>query len=113
MKKASSFLFAAACLCFFHGCSKEDKSASDKNSSGNAVADYVNTLGNQQKSAQKTLGAAGLDRAVQAFQVQENRLPKDLEELVSKGVINQLPPPPRGMKFDYDPKSGIVKVVPE
>ena len=112
MKKAATFLFAAACLCFFTGCSKEEK-ASDKTSSGNAVADYVNTLGAQQQSAQKTLGAVGLDQSIKNFQIQENRLPKDLEELVSKGVISQLPPPPRGMKFDYDPKSGIVKVVPE
>jgi hypothetical protein len=113
MKSAVTLLFAAACLCFFVGCKEKSSTSSSDTSSGNAVADYVNTLGQAQKSAQKTLTAVGIDKAIKTFYTQEGRFPKDLDELVSKGVINQVPPPPRGMKYDYDSKSGIIKVVPE
>ena len=116
MKKVFLFSFAAACLCFFQGCKGEKKSSSNEASSGNpltAPADYVNALGKAQKSAQKTIGTVGLDQAIKTFYTEEGRLPKDLDELVTKGTIGQIPPPPRGMKYDYDAKTGVVKVVPE
>ena len=116
MKKAVLLFSAAACLCFFQGCKGEKNSTSTDTSSGNpltAPADYVNALGKAQKSAQKTLNTVGLDQAIKAFHTEEGRLPKDLDELVSKGTIGQIPPPPRGMKYDYDAKTGVIKIVPE
>jgi hypothetical protein len=118
MKKTFTFLFAAACLCFFSGCKQEKKAAapSSDTSSGNpltAPADYVSALGKAQKSAQKTLSTLGLDQALKTFYTEEGRFPTNLNELVSKGTIGQVPPPPRGMKYDYDPKAGTIKVVPE
>jgi hypothetical protein len=118
MKKALLFLFAAACLCFFIGCKNEKKSSksSSDTSSGNpltAPADYVGALGKAQKSMQNRLGAVGLDQAIKVFSSEEGRFPTNLNELVTKGTIGQVPPPPRGMKYDYDPKTGIIKVVPE
>jgi hypothetical protein len=116
MRKALLFFFTVACLCFFQGCKGEKKSSSSDGSSGNpltAPADYVNALGKAQKSAQKTLGTVGLDQAIKAFHTEEGRLPKDLNELVSKGTISQIPPPPRGMKYEYDATTGVIKVVPE
>jgi hypothetical protein len=118
MKKAFAFLSVAACFLFIVGCKEEKKAtapASDT-SSGNpltAPADYVSALGKAQKSAQKTLSTLGLDQAIKTFYNEEGRLPKDLNELVSKGTIGQIPPPPRGMKYDYDSKTGTIKVVPE
>src|SRR6185295_8124246 len=112
MNKPLTLFFVAVCFCLFAGCKNEEKKASEA-SSGNAIADYANSLGNAQKSAQKTLTTVGIDQAIKTFYTQEGRLPKDLDELVTKGVINQIPPPPRGMKYDYDAKSGVIKVVPE
>jgi len=117
MKKAFGFLFTAACLCFLSGC-KEKKASppSSDTSSGNpltAPADYVGALGKAQKSAQKTLGALGVDQAIKTFYNEEGRFPTNLNEMVSKGTIGQIPPAPRGMKYDYDPKNGTIKVVPE
>ena len=115
MKTAFTLLFAVACLCFFSGC-KEGKKSSAGSSSGNPIAapaDYVEGLGKQQKSAQSTLSTVGIDQAIQRFNVEQGRLPKDLDELVAKGAITQIPPPPRGMKYDYDSKTGVIKVVPE
>ena len=108
--------FAAACLGFF-GCKQktESKRPSDS-SSGNplsAPADYVGALGKAQKSAQKTLGNLGVDQAIKTFFAEEGRFPNDLNELVSKGTIASIPPPPAGMKYNYDPKTGIVKVIPQ
>jgi hypothetical protein len=114
MKNVLSLFLAAACLCFVTGC-KEEKKTSDT-SSGNpltAPADYVGALGKAQKSAEKTLSTAGLDKAIQSFYTTEGRFPKDLNELVSKGVINQIPPPPRGTKYLYDSQAGTIQVVPE
>ena len=114
MKTSAMLLFAAACF-FFAGCKQENKAPAAA-SSGNpltAPADYVDALGKAQQSAQKTLTTVAIDQALKAFSGEEGRYPKDLNELVTKGTISQIPPPPRGMKYDYDPKTGTVKVVPE
>lgn len=115
--RALALLLAAACLCFFPGCKQEKKAPSaDDTSSGNPItapADYVGAVGKAQKSAQKTLSTVGLDQAIKAFSAEEGRYPNSLDELVSKGTISSIPKPPFGMKYDYDSKTGIVKVVPE
>lgn len=119
MKKSFSLLIAVACFGLF-GCKPEKKAATPvapaETSSGNpltAPADYLGALNKAQKSAQKTLGSVGLDQALKTFYADEGRFPKDLGELVSKGTISQIPPPPRGMKYHYDPQAGTVKIVPE
>ena len=113
-----SFLVITAVACFlFAGCGEDKKTPPATNtSSGNpltAPADYVGALGQAHQSAKKALGAVGLDQALKTFFAEENRFPKDLNELVTKGTIAQIPPPPAGMKYDYDAKTGIVKVVPQ
>lgn len=116
MKNAHSLFLAAACLCFVVGCKEGGKSSSTEPSSGNpltAPADYVGAIGKAQKSAEKTLTTSGLDKAIQSFFATEGRYPKDLDELVSKGAINAIPAPPRGMKYNYDPQAGTIKVIPE
>lgn len=119
MKRTLTFFIAAACLFFLPGCKEKKTAASSTNtdtSSGNpltAPADYVGAIGKAQKQAQKTLSTLGLDQAIKTFYNEEGRFPKTLDELVSKGTINQVPPPPRGMKYDYDSKTGVIKVVPE
>jgi hypothetical protein len=59
------------------------------------------------------LSTVGLDQAIRAFYTEEGRFPKDLNELVTKGTINQVPPAPRGMKYDYDAKTGTIRISPE
>ncbi|HEY0549635.1 MAG TPA: hypothetical protein VGF13_08540 [Verrucomicrobiae bacterium] len=113
MKKAFTFLFAAACLCFFSGCKEGGKSTSSSGNPLTAPADYVGELGKAQKPAQTTLTTVGLDQGIKRFYADQGRLPKDLDELVAKGAMSQIPPAPRGMKYDYDSKTGVIKVVPE
>ena len=119
MKKQSLLLIAAACFCFL-GCKPEKKAAAPAAPAApasanplSAPADYLGAMGKAQQSAQKTLSTVGLDQALKTFYTDEGRFPKDLNELVSKGTISQIPPPPRGMKYQYDAKAGTIKVVPE
>lgn len=111
MLKTALVGIAMACFCFA-GCKQESKPASSGESSGNplnAPADYVGALGKAQKSAQRTTGLVGLEQAVKNFFAEEGRYPKDLDELKANGAT--IPAPPAGMKWDYDAKSGTVKVV--
>jgi hypothetical protein len=75
-------------------------------------ADYLGTLMRADKSAVKTIDVSYLNRAVQLFNTQEGRLPKDLNELVPN-YVGKLPATPYGTKLDYDPNTGQVNVVKE
>jgi hypothetical protein len=91
--------------------SAESKPAKAGESPLNAPADYLGAVVKAKKAAEKTVGGASVDQAIKTFFTQENRYPKDLDELVSSGVIPKLPVLPDGMKFDYNPTNGTVKVV--
>ena len=79
----------------------------------NAPADYVGALGKAQQTAVKTADTASLNQAIQMFNVENGRNPKDLNELVEKKFYPKLPAVPNGMKLDYDATAGKVKVVPQ
>ena len=76
-----------------------------------APADYVGGLGRAQQSAIKTTDTTSLQQAVQMFNVDNGRYPKDLNELVQQKYIPMIPAAPYGMKIVYDAGSGTVKVV--
>ncbi len=74
---------------------------------------YLGTLVRGQQVAVKGIDTAALNQEVQLFNVQEGRLPKDLNELVTKQYIGKLPDAPAGMKINYDAATGKVAVVPQ
>ena len=76
-----------------------------------APADYVGALGKAQQTAVKTVDTASLNQAIQMFNVENGRNPKDLNELVEKKFIPKIPAAPYGMKLEYDAATGKVKVV--
>ena len=76
-----------------------------------APADYVGALGKAQQLAVKTVDTTSLNQAVQMFNVENGRNPKDLNELVEKKFIPSSPAAPDGMKLEYDAADGKVKVV--
>ena len=83
-------------------------------SSGNpltAPVDYLNAATKAQQSAVKTVDTTSLNKAIEMFNVQEGRFPKDLDELVAKKYFPLIPTPPFGTKIVYDAKAGTVKVV--
>ncbi len=62
------------------------------------------------KHSEKVIDVSALNQAIQLFNVQEGRLPKNLNELVPN-YVGQLPPTPFGTKLVYDATAGTVKVV--
>jgi hypothetical protein len=76
-----------------------------------APVDYLSALGDGKRKAIKTVDVAQLHQAIEMFNVDEGRYPKDLNELVESKLINQIPDAPYGMKLDYDPNTGKISVV--
>lgn len=113
-----SYTLAVVSLMLF-GCSEKSETASapktntTANSPLNAPADYLGALGKAQQSAVKTVDVNSLRQAIQLFNADKGRNPKDLNELVQEKYLPALPTAPAGMKIVYDPSSGAVKVVRE
>ena len=116
MKTTSSL--ALILLSLAVGCG-DNKSSSQNatntaSSSGNpltAPVDYLAAAGKAQQSAVKTVDTTALNQAIQLFNVDKWRNPKDLNELVEQKYIPQIPAAPYGTKLNYDPTSGKVTVV--
>lgn len=109
-------MLCLASLFLLAGC--DSKSGSEKNTSNTAggslltaPVDYLDAVGKAQQKAVKTVDVASLTQAIQMFNVQEDRFPKDLNELVEKQYIARIPEAPYGSKIVYDAKAGTVKVV--
>ncbi|MGD0209080.1 MAG: hypothetical protein ABSC89_15900 [Verrucomicrobiota bacterium] len=119
-----SFLISVAVGLLLAGCGKNNSSphrqgtnTSQTTNTASAQpapssADYLGTLMRADKYAVKTIDVSYLNQAVQLFNTQEGRLPKDLNELVPN-YVGKLPATPYGTKLDYDPDTGLVKVVPQ
>jgi hypothetical protein len=76
-----------------------------------APVDYLGAIGKAQQSAIKTVDTASLNKAIQLFQVEHERYPRSLEELVQEKLLPRIPEAPAGTKLSYDPQTGTVKVV--
>ena len=74
---------------------------------------YLGTMVKAQQAAVKTVDVTSLNQAIQLFNVQEGRLPADLNELVTKQYMSKLPAAPVGMKLVYDAKLGKVTTAPK
>ena len=100
------------------GCGgSSDKSSSATNAPAAAAtpaeapAGYLGALSRAEQTAVKTVDTASLNQAIQTFNVDKGRYPKDLNELVQEKYIHEIPPVPHGMKLDYDAAAGKVTVV--
>src|SRR5437016_3484231 len=117
MRSSACLFFAVALL--LNGCgSKSDQSATATNapsgsSPANAPGDYLGGLANARTKAIKTVDTTSVEKAIQLFNVDKGRNPKDLDELVKEKYLPQVPPAPYGMKLVYDPASGKVSVQKE
>ena len=114
----TSFCLCLAGSLLLVGCGESaDKPAQPTNGpvgGGNplsAPADYVGALGKAQQTAVKTVDTTSLNQAIQMFNVDHGRNPKDLNELVEGKFIPKIPAAPYGMKLEYDATAGNVRVV--
>ena len=76
-----------------------------------APVDYLSAIAKAQQSAVKTIDTTSINKAIQLFNVDRGRNPKDLNELVQEKYIPQLPATPYGTMLSYDANSGEIKVV--
>jgi len=119
----ASFLISVAAGLLLAGCGKNNSNPHTQgtntnqtaNTTGGAIpapssADYLGTLMRADQRAVKTIDVSYLNRAVQLFNAQEGRLPKDMNELVPN-YVGKLPATPYGTKLDYDPSTGQITVV--
>jgi len=114
----TALLITAAVAVLLTGCGeKSGKPAPSTNAAAsdgnplNAPANYLGGLAKGQQSAVKTVDVASLNQAIQLFNVEEGRFPKDLNELVEKKYLPKIPAAPYGMRIVYDTNAGKVKVV--
>jgi len=112
----TSFLFVLATAACLTGCGEKSSSNSNptNSTSGNpltAPVDYLGAVGKAQQHAVKTIDIASITQAIQLFQADRGRLPKDLNELVTERFLGKIPEAPYGSRIDYDPATGQVKVV--
>ena len=76
-----------------------------------APVDYLGALGAAKQRSEKTLDVVQVNQAIMYFQEAEGRYPNDLNELVAKHYLGEIPKAPYGMKLEYDASTGTVKVV--
>lgn len=94
--------------------SSKKSSGTNSVSSGNPITapvDYLGALGEAKKRTEKTIDVISINQAITHFELQEERKPKDLNELVEKGFLREIPKAPYGSKIVYDAANGTVKVV--
>lgn len=120
MKPVLSGLTLLAAAILASGCgqkksaAKAEPPAADKGA-GNPITapvDYLGAVGAAQKQAARFADLTPVQQAVRAFQAGEDRMPANLQELVTEGYIPKLPVPPRGMVLAYNPGTGQVKFMP-
>jgi hypothetical protein len=90
-----------------------NSAASGGTTPATAPGDYLGAMVKAQQSAVKTIDVGSLDKAIQMFEADKGRNPKDLDELVKEKFIARIPDAPNGMKIVYDANAGTVKVVPK
>ena len=76
---------------------------------GGTPIDYLQTVTRQPKAVAKKLDALAMQQSLRAFEALEGRLPATLDELKKAGF--DIPAPPAGTAYQYDPKTGKVELV--
>ena len=111
-------LLTVVLLALVTGCSdrtsKSTTQTTASTNSGNlatAPVDYLQSITKAEQSAVKTVDVAAINALIRQFQVEQGRLPNDLDELVQSKYLSRIPPVPFGSKLVYDSTTGEAKVV--
>lgn len=103
---------AMMCTLMVVGCSDSSSSTGKKATAADAnPANYVRGALDAGMNAKATVGAIGLERAIQLYRIKEGKNPSTLQDLVKKGHLPSIPPAPAGRAYQYNAKTGKVKVV--
>lgn len=106
-------ILAALSLGVLAGCGKKDVSKAGETSGNPATAplDYLAAQGKAKQVAIKVTSTVEINSAIQKFQAMEDRLPRDLNELIQQHYLQAVPQAPRGQMFSYNPQDGTVRLV--
>jgi len=109
-------LLPAVALLFLTGCGQSGGSQQPSTNAAENVdkaekVPYFGAMVKAQQNATSTADMVSLKPAIDQFQVDKGRYPKDLNELVTEKYLSKIPEAPYGSKIDYDPATGTVKVV--
>jgi hypothetical protein len=120
IRRAGSLAVTSACLAtalFVGGCGSQTESKPGTNPPAaganplNAPADYLGAITKGQQNTVKTVDTVSLNKAIEMFNLDQGRNPKDLNELVQQKYIPRIPDAPYGTKLEYDAVAGKVRVV--
>ena len=115
----SILIFGLTSALVLAGCGSNESgedAASESRSPGsdpaNALTDYLGEGGQAMKSAQAMAGLTSIDKAIQYFELEHDRKPASLQELVDAGHLSSLPTAPYQRKYVYDPQTGKADLAP-
>jgi len=87
------------------GCSQKAESP------GAVAAPAVSTAPGVQGEADLSAVLHDLTQAVRKYSIERRQKPKTFNEVVAAGYVRNLPEPPRGQRFEIDPKTMQVVLV--
>ena len=91
------------------------KEGSDNLNPLNAAGKYGEVMNKAMQKAKNLSSSSDqtmyINNKINVFRRQFGRYPNSLDELVEKEVLDKVPPPPQGMKYQYDPATGKLSVV--
>jgi hypothetical protein len=96
-------------------CGDQPEPDLNENSSGNPATAPVDYLGAVNKGRNRAIINAGLlqvNSAINQFKATSSQPPASLQELITEGLLAELPAVPNGMKWQYNPQTGVATVVP-
>ncbi len=92
-------------------CGKKSAPESEEDlNPANAVEKYGGVMGKTYKRAKSFDALLSLKHDITSFQVEQGRWPASLQELVEKEYTKELPKPPEGMSFKYNPENGSIRL---
>ena len=92
-------------------CGKKSAPESEEDlNPANAVEKYGGVMGKTYKRAKSFDALLSLKHDITSFQVEQGRWPTSLQELVEKEYTKELPKPPEGMSFKYNPGNGSIRL---
>jgi len=110
--KREKVLFPFLLLVLLAGssCSRKEKKKETDVTPGNAFDRYAGVMMKAKRQAESLTDVLPLKQLIDSFKAQEGRNPSSLQELVEKGYTREIPQPPPGKQYVYDPSTGSVKV---
>jgi len=109
MKKMWLF-FAVFVAILAVSCTKKTQQENQNQSTGNPIEQYGGVMSKTMKTAKGMDAVMPVKQLVDSFYAQEGRYPASLQELIEKNYVKQIPEPPKGYQYKYNPSVGKVSL---